>query len=51
MYVPRDLAPRFKPLTMADIDLWVRHSGRQLLFVYGGNDPWGAEPFHLGRGT
>ena len=36
---------------MADIDLWVRHSGRQLLFVYGENDPWGAEPFHLGRGT
>jgi hypothetical protein len=50
-YVPRELAPRFKPLTMADIDLWVRQSGRQLLFVYGGNDPWGAEPFHLGRGT
>ena len=50
-YVPRELAPRFKPLTMADIDLWVRHSGRQLLFVYGGNDPWGAEPFHVGRAS
>jgi hypothetical protein len=36
---------------MADVDLWVRLAGRQLLFVYGGNDPWGAEPFRLGPGT
>jgi hypothetical protein len=50
-YLPADLVPRFKPLAMLDIDLWVRLSGRQLLFVYGQNDPWGAEPFHLGVGT
>jgi hypothetical protein len=29
----------------------VRHQGSRLLFVYGENDPWSAEPFHLGRGT
>ena len=23
----------------------------ELLFVYGENDPWSAEPFHLGQGT
>jgi hypothetical protein len=50
-YLPADLVPRFKPLAMLDVDLWVRLSGRQLLFVYGQNDPWGAEPFHLGLGT
>jgi len=50
-YLPRELHPRFQPLAMADIDRWVRHSAGQLLFVYGQNDPWGAEPFHLGRGT
>jgi hypothetical protein len=50
-YVPAVLAPRFHPAAMDDIDHWVRRSGRTLLFVYGQNDPWGAEPFELGRGT
>jgi hypothetical protein len=50
-YIPRDLVPRFQPFTMLDIDAWVRFAGKRLLFVYGGNDPWGAEPFHLGPGT
>jgi hypothetical protein len=50
-YIPADLVPRFQPFAMADVDLWVRLAGRQLLFVYGGNDPWGAEPFRLGPGT
>jgi hypothetical protein len=50
-YLPAELTPTFKPLTMLDVDLWVRLSGRQLLFVYGQNDPWGAEPFHPGIGS
>jgi hypothetical protein len=50
-YIPRDLVPRFQPLAMLDIDAWVKFSGKRLLFVYGGNDPWGAEPFRLGPGT
>jgi len=50
-YVPDELRIRFQPFTMLDIDLWVKLFGRQLLFVYGGNDPWGAEPFRLGPGT
>jgi hypothetical protein len=29
----------------------VKLFGRRLLFVYGQNDPWGAEPFRLGPGT
>jgi len=36
---------------MRDIDRWVREHGSRLLFVYGGNDPWGAEPFRLGKGS
>jgi hypothetical protein len=50
-YIPRDIVPRFQPLAMLDIDAWVKFSGRRLLFVYGQNDPWGAEPFRLGPGT
>jgi hypothetical protein len=50
-YLPAELTARFQPLAMPDVDLWVRLHGRQLLFVYGQNDPWGAEPFHLGVGT
>jgi hypothetical protein len=50
-YIPASLHPRFEPLAMLDIDLWVKLLGKQLLFVYGSDDPWGAEPFRLGIGT
>jgi PS-10 peptidase S37 len=49
--VPRQLRMRFEPWRMRDIDRWVRTRGSELLFVYGENDPWSAEPFELGRGT
>ncbi|MEV6422738.1 S28 family serine protease [Streptomyces sp. NPDC051662] len=50
-FVPRDIPMRFNPLTMPDVDNWVRHHANQMLFVYGENDPWGAEQFRLGRGA
>ncbi|MFF5253804.1 S28 family serine protease [Streptomyces leeuwenhoekii] len=50
-YVPRSIPMTFQPSAMRDIDTWVRHNARHMLFVYGGNDPWGAEPFRLGRGA
>ncbi|MFD5828247.1 S28 family serine protease [Lentzea sp. NPDC060358] len=55
--VPRTMVPasiefpRFDRHAMADVDRWVRHQGSRLLFVYGENDPWSAEPFRLGRST
>jgi hypothetical protein len=49
---PRPIRPRhFDADAMDDIDAWVRGHGRRLLFVYGENDPWSAEPFRLGRGS
>ena len=42
---------RFQPYVMRDVDTWVRHHARQMLFVYGENDPWGAEPFRVGHGA
>ena len=48
---PPAIRPRFERHAMRDIDRWVRTQGKQLLFVYGENDPWSAEPFRLGRGT
>ncbi|MFJ1706068.1 S28 family serine protease [Kitasatospora sp. NPDC088346] len=50
-YVPRSIPMRFDPGAMRDIDGWVRHSARRIIFVYGQNDPWGAERFTLGRGS
>lgn len=50
-YVPRNIRMSFNPVTMIDVDLWVKLFGRNLLFVNGQNDPWGAEPFRLGHGT
>ena len=48
---PPSIRPRLERKAMLDIDRWVRTQGSQLLFVYGENDPWSAEPFRLGRGT
>ncbi|AIG75634.1 Prolyl tri/tetrapeptidyl aminopeptidase [Amycolatopsis japonica] len=51
-FVPKSVdIPRFDHLAMPDIDFWVKSRGKRLMFVYGGNDPWGAEPFKLGFGT
>ncbi|QGV80553.1 S28 family serine protease [Streptomyces ficellus] len=50
-FVPRDIPMRFKPWVMRDVDTWVRHHGRGMLFVYGGNDPWGAEKFRIDKGA
>ncbi|MER5350502.1 S28 family serine protease [Kitasatospora sp. NPDC002551] len=50
-YVPRSIPMRFDPSAMRDIDRWVRHSAERIIYVYGQNDPWGAEPFRLGRGS
>ena len=50
-FTPPSIRPRFERRAMRDIDRWVRRHGSRLLFVYGENDPWSAEPFTLGRGT
>lgn len=50
-FVPRSIDMRFEPWVMRSVDSWVRHNARHMLFVYGENDPWGAEPFRLGRGA
>ncbi|GAA0647255.1 S28 family serine protease [Streptomyces thermocarboxydovorans] len=50
-FVPRSIPMKFQPSAMRDVDSWVRHNARHMLFVYGENDPWGAEPFRLGHGA
>lgn len=41
----------FDASAMPDIDNWVKTEGHALLFIYGENDPWSAEPFEPGPGT
>jgi hypothetical protein len=50
-FVPRSIPMKFQPSAMRDVDTWVRHNAHHMLFVYGQNDPWGAERFRLGHGT
>ncbi|MEU4653676.1 S28 family serine protease [Streptomyces sp. NPDC023723] len=50
-FVPRDIPMRFEPFVMDDVDAWVKRNADRMLFVYGENDPWGAEQFRLGRGA
>lgn len=48
-FVPDSLQPvTFDAAAMADIDSWVRSSARRMIFVYGEDDPWGAERFACG---
>ena len=44
--LPAELRSRHAPGPMVDVDRWVSRTASQMLFVYGSNDPWGAEPFH-----
>ena len=49
-FVPDDLQPiHFDTQAMRDIDWWVRARSTRMLYVYGGNDPWGAEQFECGN--
>ncbi|MEU6422282.1 S28 family serine protease [Streptomyces spiralis] len=50
-FVPRSIPMRFQPWAMRDVDTWVRHHAHHMLYVYGQNDPWGAERFRLGHGA
>jgi len=50
-FVPLEIPMEFDPLAMVDIDGWVKEQGDKLLFIYGQNDPWTAEPFEPGPGT
>lgn len=52
LFVPAALKPvRRDPTAMRDVDRWVRTKARRIIFVYGGDDPWSAEPFECGSGA
>ena len=34
---------------MPAVDRWVRTRSTQMLYIYGANDPWGAEAFECGK--
>lgn len=49
-FVPASLKPiRHEKQAMRDIDRWVRTQSEQMLYIYGANDPWSAEPFTCGK--
>jgi hypothetical protein len=50
-YVPSDIPMKFDPKAMSDVDHWVRTSATHMAFIYGQNDPWGAEAFRVGPGA
>ncbi|MFF3951811.1 S28 family serine protease [Streptomyces sp. NPDC001890] len=47
-YVPRSIPMKFQPSVMRDVDTWVKNHADRMLYVYGENDPWGAERFRPG---
>ncbi|MFE0100254.1 S28 family serine protease [Streptomyces sp. NPDC059009] len=49
-FVPRDIPMKFQKGAMKDVDRWVHKNAHQMLYVYGADDPWGAEPFRPAQG-
>jgi len=47
--LPAELRRSHNPVPMVDVDLWVRTAAERMLFIYGQNDPWGAEHFTPSR--
>ncbi|MEV4342887.1 S28 family serine protease [Actinoplanes sp. NPDC049596] len=47
--LPPELRRPHHPIPMIDVDLWVRTAAQRMLFIYGQNDPWGAERFAPSR--
>ncbi|GGL02775.1 tripeptidyl aminopeptidase [Planomonospora parontospora subsp. antibiotica] len=48
--LPAELRPAaHDPRPMLDVDHWVRTRSSRMMFVYGENDPWGAERFTPSR--
>ncbi|MGX6604972.1 S28 family serine protease [Micromonosporaceae bacterium Da 78-11] len=47
--LPAELRRVHQPLPMVDVDVWVRTAAQNMLFIYGENDPWGAERFTPSR--
>ncbi|MFB9881218.1 S28 family serine protease [Planobispora siamensis] len=47
--LPAELRSRHDALPMLDVDHWVRWRSSRMMFVYGENDPWGAERFTPSR--
>ncbi|MBC9713341.1 aminopeptidase [Streptomyces sp. TRM66268-LWL] len=43
--LPEEMRGRHQALPMLDISTWVATRGRQMMFLYGQNDPWSAEKF------
>jgi hypothetical protein len=43
--LPAELKSEHDARPMLDVDRWVKQQSSEMLFVYGENDPWGAEPF------
>ncbi|WP_030804567.1 S28 family serine protease [Streptomyces sp. NRRL S-337] len=50
-FVPKDIPMRFDRRAMPDVDRWVRHHARQMMFVNGQYDPWSSEHFEVGKGS
>jgi hypothetical protein len=43
--LPADMRTRYSGWDAKDVDRWVNRKGRQMMFVYGQNDPWSAERY------
>ena len=47
----RGVYPVYDPTVMIDIYNWVQNSGNNIIFIYGGNDPWTAGAVELTGAT
>jgi hypothetical protein len=49
--VPKDAKINFNPNVMKDVNDWLRKSGNNILYIYGGNDAWSSTSIKLTEET
>ncbi len=48
---PRNTELKFNPVTMYNVYTWLRDHGNNIIYIYGGNDLWGATAMELSGKT
>jgi hypothetical protein len=50
-FLPGNISTTYNPLPIEDITNWLKSEGNNIIYIYGGIDPWSAAMFEPGSGT
>lgn len=50
-FAPQGIPLNYNPEVMQDIDNWIQEDGNNMIYIYGGNDPWTSCAVDIGTNT